>query len=87
VLRELYEETGLRGTVTRLLDVRSEVFPPWKEHSALQLVGFIFEVAAFGTPTVVEQQGSTIAAEWVPFAEVRSRPVVGLVDHALELLA
>ena len=87
VLRELFEETGLRGTVSELLDVRSEVFPAWKEHPALHVVGFIFAVAASGSPAVVEQGGSTVAAEWVALSEVRSRPIVGLVEHALELLA
>ncbi len=87
VLRELHEETGLSGRIVRLLDIRSEVFPPWKEHTSLQVVGFLYEVEVSGTPTVQEIGGSTVAAEWVPLDAVRSRPIVGLVEHALELLS
>ncbi len=86
VLRELHEETGLEGRVTRLLDVRSEIFPAWRHHSELQVIGFIYEVAALGTPRVVEEQGSTVEAAWVSLDQAAALPHVGLVDHAMGLL-
>ncbi len=86
VLRELYEETGLHGTIRRLLDVRSHVFPAWREHGPLQAVQFIYEVEASGTPRVMEEAGSTVEAAWIPLAEMGVLPLVQLVVETQELI-
>jgi 8-oxo-dGTP diphosphatase len=86
VLRELYEETGLAGTIRRLLDVQSHVYPAWREHGPLQMVQFIYDVEASGIPRVIEQGGSTVEAAWIPLEDVGRLGRVPLVDQALDLL-
>lgn len=85
VLRELHEETGLRGTVRRLMDVQSHIYPAVRGHGPLQTVQFVYDVEAAGTPRVVEQGGSTVDAAWVPLTELGGIPTVGLVGAALDL--
>ncbi len=80
LIREFHEETGLVPTVGSVVDVIS--FLPRPE---LHVIQMIFEVEARGEPQVVEIDGSTIDARWVPTAELASLPTVGLVDHVTAL--
>lgn len=84
-LRELYEETGLEGRVRELLGVDTEVFPPWRGHGPLHAVRFVYRVEASGVPEVVERNGSTVAARWVPFDQLTVLPLVSLVPRALSM--
>lgn len=80
VLRELREETGLTGTVGELLGVRSVVLEPGttKSGDRIQAVGLLYRVDVDDGELVMELDGSTDLAAWVPFAELDALPVVPL---------
>ena len=92
VVREVGEETGLTLTVVRLLDVHSlhvEGVAPdgvLEDYHAIRLV-FEGTVAPDAPePRVLEVNGTTAEARWVPRDEVvgDSDSMVGLVGWALE---
>lgn len=92
VLREVHEETGLDVVVGDLLDVDSIHFTGHAPDGTLEdyhSVRLIFggEVSGREPPRVVEVDGSTSAAAWVPLADVAAGTieVVGLVTTALRL--
>ena len=92
VLREIHEETGLDAEVGDLARVYSAHLPAaWRNGQrvnahALRIVydGWVPKDAP--DPHVVEVDGSTIEAAWVPLAAVQdgSVPVAPLVREALE---
>ena len=84
--RELYEETGLRGTVQDLLGINSHVFgsQPGTDRPALHAVRLVYQVAALGDPTVTEIGGSTVDAAWVSPTRLDELPLANLVDWALK---
>ena len=86
VLRELREETGLVGTVGELLGVRSAILEPdmTKRGDRLHVVGVLYRVEAVGTELVMEVDGSTDLAAWIPFAELDALPTVPLIGWARE---
>lgn len=85
--RELYEETGLKGSITGQLGIDSIVFEPsrFNGYTSLHMVRMIFRVSATGTPKTTEIDGSTIDAAWLPLANVSDLPTVELVDQAQKL--
>ena len=87
VLRELWEEAGLRGEIVRPLGINTKVFPPWRHHGELHAVRFVFEVLAAGEPRVVEEGGSTTEAKWWPLRDVPDIPTTTLVAAGLEFPA
>jgi 8-oxo-dGTP diphosphatase len=86
VLRELREETGLIGTVGELLGVRSAILEPelTKRGDRLHVVGVLYRVDAADADLVMEADGSTDLAAWIPFAELDALPAVPLVGWARE---
>jgi ADP-ribose pyrophosphatase YjhB (NUDIX family) len=78
--REFYEETGLLPEIGSVLDVMSYLPRP-----GLHVIQMMFEVQAQGEPRVIEVDGSTADAAWVPTESVASMPTVPLVDRVLEL--
>jgi 8-oxo-dGTP diphosphatase len=76
VAREVHEETGLVVSVGRLVDVTSVHFTgrapsgTWEDYHS---VGLVFEATTedASTPRVLEVDGTTDAAAWVPLAAVR----------------
>lgn len=88
VVREVKEETGLDGEVLGLLDVSTRFFD--SDHAdgfeRFYWVRVLYRVRATGEPHVIDVDGSTAAAEWVPIDEVRRRDTVDVVDVALALL-
>jgi len=84
--RELYEETGLRGTVHDFLGINSHVFAgqPGADGPALHAVRLVYRVAALGDPTVTEVGGSTVDAAWVSPTRLDELPLENLVDWALK---
>ena len=80
VLRELREETGLTGTVGELLGVRSVVLDPaiTKSGDRIQAVGLLYRVEVEDAELVMEVDGSTDLAAWVPFSELDALPLVPL---------
>ncbi len=91
VVREVFEETGLRAMVGDSARVYSAHLPgAWRDGTrvdahALRLVYDGWVATDAPAPHVVEEDGSTCAAAWVPVAEVLDGtvPVVGLVIEAL----
>lgn len=87
--REVYEETGQRGTVGDLLDVSShrdpKAFGP--EGYALDWHGvrvlYRVTVREPSVPTVTELDGSTDAAAWFTADELADLPVTDVVELAL----
>ena len=83
VVREVYEETGLRVTVGDRAWIDSA------GHQDYHAVRIVFEGWApkdAPEPRVVEVDGSTVDARWVPLADVFDgiHPVVAWVRRALE---
>ncbi|WP_121253432.1 NUDIX domain-containing protein [Nocardioides ferulae] len=90
LVREVREETGLDATVGDLLEVDDVAFAgtaPSGRHEDFHAIHLIFAAAvpAGADPRVVELDGTTDAAAWVPRAEVEdgSVPVLAVVRRAL----
>lgn len=88
--RELYEETGLALERSRLAGVNSTHFTGRSPAGVVEDfhgVRLVHEVTAGpGEPHVVEVDGSTAEARWVPLADLARTPVTGLVPDALAML-
>ncbi len=69
-LRELYEESGLRGTIVELLGVDSVHYDDY--HS----VRIVYRTAAEGGELKHEAAGSTDLAAWCTRAELASMPLI-----------
>ena len=93
VVRELYEETGLRALSSRLVDVHDvHVVAPgrgdhYEDYHGVHLL-YAVTVDPSVEPHVVELDGTTDLVRWVPLADVGSvvRPVLPMVQHALDHL-
>lgn len=90
VVRELAEECGLEGEVTGLLTVVDRHFTgtaPNGREEDFHAIGIVYSATVGpGEPHVVEEDGTTDAAAWVPVADVLDGrvPTYGLVRAALE---
>jgi 8-oxo-dGTP pyrophosphatase MutT (NUDIX family) len=87
-VREVHEETGLPVTLGALLDVDSVRFTGHAPSGRLEdfhhlRVIFAGSVPGDVRPRVVEVDGSTAEAAWVPLAELDRLQVAGLVRVAL----
>ncbi len=91
VLREIHEETGLDATVGETARVYSAHIPgAWRDGvqvdaHALRIVYDGWVPMDAPEPRVLEVDGSTVEAAWIPIADVLSgaRPVVPMVSEAL----
>ncbi|MFM9372762.1 NUDIX hydrolase [Streptomyces sp. Da 82-17] len=93
--RELHEETGLTPATARLLDART--YNARRNEVSWSLTALFYAVTLRGCrePVVSEAGGSTEAAAWVPWSELRdeallSPPTVdalGMLARAREALA
>lgn len=94
VLREIYEETGLRAEVGDIAHVFSmHLSDTWRrgrrvDAHSVRIVYDGWVPPDAPTPRVVEVDGSTADAAWKPIADVLdgSLPTVGLVGEALAVL-
>lgn len=92
VVREVYEEAGLDVEIADTARVYSGHYPSMRrdgrtfDYHALRIVYDGWVAPGAPEPRVVEVDGSTAEARWVPLADVRSGvvPVVQLVREALE---
>jgi 8-oxo-dGTP diphosphatase len=92
--REVYEESGLRVRVGRVLDVHSRHFTGRRPDGRLEDfhgIGLIFEAEVLPEshgvdPRVVEVDGTTRAVAWVPLAELADTPLSATARHAVVLL-
>lgn len=78
VLRELFEETGLRGSVGALLGVHSNVYLGPTTGDRLHGIRLIYAVDASGEPRA-ETGGSTAGAGWIRRADIAG---LDLSEHA-----
>lgn len=83
LVRELVEETGLVPEIGRFLQSFSHIRPANDRRGALHVIQFVYEVAAIGTPTVIEVGGSTAEAAWIPLREANSLPLVEIAAWAV----
>lgn len=86
--REIHEETGLDAEVGDLLEVYSRRFAPDHTPSgddihSVQLV-FAASVPTGQPPRVIDVDGSTDAARWVPYDELDALPLVTLAKRAAD---
>ena len=79
--RELFEETGLSGTIGDMLGVDSKVYPAHEPSGSppLHVVRLIYRVAMSGDPHVVEIDGSTDDAAWHALNRVDELSTLDLV--------
>ncbi|MDP3890636.1 NUDIX domain-containing protein, partial [Nocardioides sp.] len=91
VVREVHEETGLAAEVSESARIYSAHMPEaWRDGRqvdahALRIVYDGWVPVDSPAPRVVEVDGSTVEAAWIPVADIVSgaRPVVALVREAL----
>lgn len=88
VVRELHEETGLRATSVRLVEVhdvhvvdhgRDDEF---EDYHGVHLV-YAVEADTSVEPAVTEIDGTTEVAQWVPIDEVATLDLLPVVSHVL----
>jgi ADP-ribose pyrophosphatase YjhB (NUDIX family) len=89
-LRELEEETGLRGEIAGLLDIDS-IFHPSSHRADGVLHDYhglriLYRVRIVGGELRDEFEGTTDAARWVPTTDLATLPRVSLVDIGARLL-
>jgi 8-oxo-dGTP diphosphatase len=84
LVRELAEETGLRGQIGDLVAVRSAILEPPETKSGhrLQVVGLLYRVTITGGDLRDEPDGSTDTAAWIPFGDLDELPSVPLLRWA-----
>lgn len=88
MVREVFEETGLRATCGELLTVESVHLPPDQGHlpDDLHSIGIVYRASVedVTAPLVHEDGGSTDLARWMSREEVATAPLVPLVRAALQ---
>ena len=90
VVRELHEETGLRALSSRLVEVHDVHVVEegrddrYEDYHGVHLL-YAVEVDDSVEPHVVELDGTTDVAAWVPIDQVGTEvaPVLTMVEHAL----
>ncbi len=83
LVREFAEETALVPEIGRFLQSFAHLWPANARRGPLHVVQFVYEVAAVGTPTVIEVGGSTAEAAWIPLREAKSLPLVEIAAWAV----
>lgn len=87
LVREFYEETGLACDIGAVIHIGSTVVDPSQKYGRLQALQVVYQVEASGEPRVIEENGSTVDARWVPIDQAReSLPTVPMVRTLLEAL-
>jgi 8-oxo-dGTP diphosphatase len=89
VVRELYEETGLRGRVVELLDVDSHFREHYLDQEVLEryhAVRILYRVTvdSDGPLTVIDADGSSDSPTWYPLEEVRSLRLTPIASRGLQ---
>lgn len=88
VIREVFEETGYRVEVDRLLGIQNFYGP--MGHAGVEVayhrIRIMYEAHVVGGELTFEANGSTDRAAWIPLDEVAALDHVESVDYGLELL-
>jgi hypothetical protein len=86
-MRELHEETGLRGVRGPVAAIWSGLIEkPASRPGPLHWIAILYRVAAEPGELRLEVGGSTDAVAWYGLDEASSLPHVDLVDGALEVV-
>lgn len=89
MIRELAEETGCDGIVTRLLGVDSRLIPAAERARPglpnHQNIGIFYRVRIVGGELRPEPNGDTVRSDWISIAEAASLRRSSLVDVGLAL--
>ncbi|MGG8407306.1 NUDIX domain-containing protein [Streptomyces sp. 12297] len=83
--RELREETGLKLVAARLVDARTYAVQRPGVRWHLTALFYAVDLKAHA-PAVVEIDGSTDAADWIPLAELRDSMLSPAASDALRML-
>jgi 8-oxo-dGTP diphosphatase len=87
VIRELEEETGLRGEIEEIAGVFSHVY--LKSRAAqgrdLHFLGILYDVRIVGGELRDEVDGSTDTAAWLTRAELAERHLVEIARYGVDL--
>jgi 8-oxo-dGTP diphosphatase len=88
VLRELEEETGLRGTRGRVLGIYSRAWlrTPERPRPPFQHLGIVYEMASFEGSTRAEVDGTTDACEWFAREDLGRIQLVDLAEFGVSLV-
>ncbi|MGM1059715.1 NUDIX hydrolase [Saccharothrix sp. Mg75] len=88
VVREVFEETGYRAEVDRLLGIQNAHGPMVRDGVEVDYhrIRIMYEARVVGGELTFEVGGSTDRAAWFPLDEVTGLDRVESVDYALELL-
>jgi ADP-ribose pyrophosphatase YjhB (NUDIX family) len=92
--REILEETGLHAEPGRILDVYSNHYVGKRPDGLVEdyhAIGIIFDAEVLPgsrdvQPHVLDVDGSSDFAAWVPLADLRTMSLSGAARHALALL-
>lgn len=88
-IREIHEETGLTATLDRLLGIHTVVIPAERRMNGsgvpLHAMRIVYRASVQPGELVIELDGSSDDARWVPLDQLDTLPVVDLVHLALEL--
>jgi 8-oxo-dGTP pyrophosphatase MutT (NUDIX family) len=92
--REVYEETGLRAEPGRVIDVHASHFVGARSDGLVEDyhgIHLIFEATLDEhsrdvEPHVIEVDGSTERAEWMPISRARDLDLLSAARHALDLV-
>jgi len=85
LVREVYEEAGLKLETCEFLGVFSRVLDSTISPGQFHYVGLIYRAPLVGEPHVTEVDGSTCDVRWIPLADLEALPVTMLVDEGLKL--
>jgi 8-oxo-dGTP diphosphatase len=88
VIRELYEETGLRGLVTELLDVDSHFREAYLDQEVLERyhavrILYRVEVERDGPLTVVDADGSSDSPTWFTLSDAHRLRLTPVASRGL----
>jgi 8-oxo-dGTP pyrophosphatase MutT (NUDIX family) len=94
VRREVFEETGLHVEPGEVLDVHSTHFTGPRADGLVEdyhgvhviFAGTVLPESVDVEPRVVEHDGSTDVATWLPLADALALELLGAARHALELV-
>jgi 8-oxo-dGTP diphosphatase len=88
VVREVFEETGYRAEVDRLLGIQNVYGPMVRDGVEVDYhrIRILYEAHVVGGELTFEVDGSTDQAAWFPLAKLPELDHVESVDYALELL-
>lgn len=87
VLRELEEETGFIGEISRLVDVDDRVFTSRNGADRMHAIRIVYEVRVVGGSLRDELDGSTDTCRWVTSEEALRLRLGELARHAVERMA